>query len=49
MHFLLDANICYYVLHNMIWNGKNCNIDEFMIQLKVENVFVNGKKLSYVG
>ncbi len=47
MHFLLDVNIWYYVLHNMIWNGKDSNIDEFMIQLKVDNVFVNSKKISY--
>jgi hypothetical protein len=32
------------MLHTMIWNGKDSNIDEFMIQLKVENVLVNDIK-----
>jgi hypothetical protein len=27
----------------MLWNGKHSNIDEFMIELNVENVFVKNK------
>ncbi len=29
------------MLHNMILNGKNANIDEVMLQLEVENALEN--------
>jgi hypothetical protein len=29
------------MLHNMILNGKNANIDELMLQLEVENALEN--------
>jgi hypothetical protein len=34
---LLDVGCCR-ILHNMILNGKDANIDELMVQLKVKNL-----------
>ncbi len=34
VQFLLNVVICCYMLHNMILNGKNANIDELMLQLE---------------
>jgi energy-converting hydrogenase Eha subunit G len=36
--FLLDVVICCCMLHNMILNGKDKDVDELMLQLKVKNV-----------
>jgi len=38
VHFLPNVVIYCYILHNMIMNGKDYDIDEFMIHLEMENV-----------
>ncbi len=35
--FLLDIVMCCCMLHNLIMNGKDENIETFMAQLEVEN------------
>jgi len=35
---LLNVLVCYCILHNMILNGKDVDINELMLQLAVENV-----------
>jgi hypothetical protein len=42
--FLLDVVICCRMLHNMILNGKDENVDELMFKLKVKNVPKNKKR-----
>ncbi len=41
--FLLDVVICCRMLHGMILNGKDEDVDEFMLQLKIKNVPKNKK------
>jgi hypothetical protein len=41
--FLLDVVICCCMLHNMILNGKDEDVDELMLQLKVKSVPKNKK------
>ncbi len=36
--FLLDVIICCGMLYDMILNGKDEEVDELMLQLKVKNV-----------
>jgi hypothetical protein len=36
--FLLDVVICCRMLHDMIMNGKDEDVDELMFQLKVKKV-----------
>jgi hypothetical protein len=36
--FLLDVVIYYHMLHNMILNAKDIDIDELMIQLKAKHL-----------
>jgi len=36
--FLLDVVICCRMLNDMILNGKDEDVDELMLQLKVKNV-----------
>ncbi len=38
VQFLPNVVICCYMLHNMILNGKNAEIDELMLQLEADNV-----------
>jgi hypothetical protein len=38
VQFLPNVVICCYMVHNMILNGKNVDIDELMLQLEAENV-----------
>ncbi len=35
--FLLDVVVCYCILHNMILDGKDLDIQTLMIQLELEN------------
>jgi hypothetical protein len=41
--FLLDVVICCRMLNDMILNGKDEDVDELMLQLKVKNVPKNKK------
>jgi len=41
--FLLDVVICCHTLHDMILNGKDEDVHELMLQLKVKNVPKNKK------
>jgi hypothetical protein len=41
--FLLDVVICCGMLHDMILNGKDQDVDELMLQLEIKNVPKNKK------
>ncbi len=36
--FLLDVVVCCHMLHGMILNGNDEDVDELMLQLKLRNV-----------
>jgi hypothetical protein len=41
VQFLPNVVIYRYMLHNMILNGKNIEIDELMLQLEAKNAVEN--------
>ncbi len=44
--FLLDVVVCFYILYNMILDGKNLDINNLMMQLELENKLVNAHPIN---
>ncbi len=43
VYFLLNVVVCWCILHIMILNVKDVDIDELMLQLVLENVLEKGR------